>query len=459
MHSEKIRSVTFESETALAGDFVFYMKNVTDKEEWTISGYTSKMVTTLLEKPAAIPDASGEAARVYLTIAPGQYAGQIVVKTDDAQYTFRLKNTMNFGRAMITGLPADLAKAKREIFSDDLIPFEDSEVKRICVENWDTNGDGNLSYKEAAAVTSIEDQFHTGRTLVVRNLKELRYFTGLKTIGGSAFSALSNLTSINLPDGLTTIGEYAFSDCNNLTSIHIPDGLTTIGGSAFEGCSSLTSINIPDGITTIGQRAFSGCSSLTSINLPDGVTRLGDRVFYGCSSLTSINILAKTLSTIGSQILGGCSSLSVIEGGYASADHRCLVWNGVLIGFARADLTKYTIPEGVTRIGFYVFRDCSDLTSINIPDAVTEIGKYVFRGCSNLTSITIPKTVTKIGASFENCSSLTSVYCKPTTPPTISGWAFDYTPSSMKIYVPAASVETYKTDYYWKGYASKIFAE
>ena len=36
-----------------------------------------------------------------------------------------------------------------------IIIFADAEVKRICVENWDTNADGELSYGEAAAVTDL----------------------------------------------------------------------------------------------------------------------------------------------------------------------------------------------------------------------------------------------------------------------------------------------------------------
>ena len=35
------------------------------------------------------------------------------------------------------------------------IRFEDPEVKRICIENWDKDGDGELSMEEAAAVSSI----------------------------------------------------------------------------------------------------------------------------------------------------------------------------------------------------------------------------------------------------------------------------------------------------------------
>ena len=39
---------------------------------------------------------------------------------------------------------------------DVAIPFEDERIKAICVDNWDTNGDGELSYGEAAAVTTLQ---------------------------------------------------------------------------------------------------------------------------------------------------------------------------------------------------------------------------------------------------------------------------------------------------------------
>ncbi len=577
LRSEKIRSVTFESDnTPLAGDFSFNLTTVADEAKLKISGYESKTATTSIEEPAAIPATKDEAARIYLTIAPGTYTGQIVVKTDVTQYTFNLAKAMTFERAAITGLPADLAEATREapVTENDLIHFEDSIVKEICTNNWDTNGDGELSYKEAAAVTSIGSQFQIAQKTLIRSFKELRYFTGLQSIEYSAFGGCSSLTNIHIPDGVTAIGNYAFKGCSSLTSIHIPDGVTAIGNYAFKGCSSLTSItipdgvtkiesctfydcssltsihipdgvtkigdnafrdcsslaniHIPDGVTVIENSAFSGCSSLTSIHIPDGVTAIGHDAFYGCSSLTSITIpdgvtkiesytfydcssltsitipdgviaignyafyccsgltsikIPQTVTSIGKQVFVGCTSLSAFEGKYASADHRYLINYGELLAFAPAGLTEYTIPDEVIAIGtsaFYncynltsihipktviaigkeAFSYCRSLTSIHIPDEVTKIESFTFEQCSSLTSITIPEGVTEIkNYAFEYCRSLTSVYCKPTTPPTLGSSAFSNTSSSMKIYVPTASVEAYKTAKGWSGMASRIFAD
>lgn len=47
----------------------------------------------------------------------------------------------------------------------DNINFADAEVKAICVKNWDTNGDGELSKTEAAAVTDLGNVFQSNKNI------------------------------------------------------------------------------------------------------------------------------------------------------------------------------------------------------------------------------------------------------------------------------------------------------
>ncbi len=42
---------------------------------------------------------------------------------------------------------------------EGVIKFANSKVKSLCVSQWDTDGDGELSYDEAAAVTDLGTQF------------------------------------------------------------------------------------------------------------------------------------------------------------------------------------------------------------------------------------------------------------------------------------------------------------
>ncbi len=187
---------------------------------------------------------------------------------------------------------------------------------------------------------------------------------------------------------VTSIGSSAFSGCSGLTSVTIPEGVTSIGSGAFSGCSSLTSVTIPEGVTSIGYGAFQNCTGITSVTIPSSVTSIGDYPFHRCSGLTSVTINSNAIM---SQINNYNWSYNI----------------GSLFG---SQVKEYIIGEGVTSIGQYAFSGCSGLTSVTIPSSVTSIGSSAFSGCSGLTSVTIPQSVTSIGSlAFNGCSGLTSV--------------------------------------------------
>ena len=278
------------------------------------------------------------------------------------------------------------------VIDSDIITFADPNVKAICIANWDTNGDGELSKQEAAAVTSLGQLFRDNKTITSFN--ELQFFTGLTSIGDYAFEGCSGLTSITIPNSVTSIGYQAFYGCSGLTSVTIGNSVTSIGWCAFSGCSGLTSVTIPNSVTSIGNYAFDGCSGLTSVTIGNSVTSIGYQAFCGCSGLTSVTIP---------------NSVTSIENG---AFESC------------SGLTSITIPNSVTSIENYAFRNCSGLTSITIPNSVTSIGWCAFSGCSGLTSVTIPNSVTSIGErAFDGCSGLTSVII-PNSVTTIGRYAF-----------------------------------
>ena len=283
------------------------------------------------------------------------------------------------------------------------------------------------------SLTVYGDEISSNCSRLIKNNPSLASVTieHATSIGNSAFSGCSGLTSINIPDGVTSIGREAFYGCSSLTSINIPNSVTSIGSQAFLGCSGLTSINIPDGVTSIESETFRGCSGLTSINIPDGVTEIGSDAFSGCSGLTSINI-PNSVTSIGSQaFLGCCSGLTSLTVPIRFIDYEIIQGFSGLQGFSKLEsLTVYgdaisrsffqfirnshslasVTIEHATSIGNSVFGGCSGLTSINIPTSVTSIGEAAFKDCSGLTSINIPDGVTSIESeTFENCSGLTSI--------------------------------------------------
>ena len=183
--------------------------------------------------------------------------------------------------------------------------------------------------------------------------------------------------------------------CDGSTTL--TSGETRMSGSNYS-YSTMESAVVGNCVTTIGERAFNAFSQLRTVTIPNSVTSISNSAFASCSGLTSV-----------------------------------------------------TIPNSVTTIGEYAFHDCDGLTSIDIPDSVTSIGNDAFETCSNLISCTIGSGVTSIGNySFMNCNNLTGITINAVTPPSVSSDSF---PSNdCPIYVPAESVETYKTASGWRNY-------
>lgn len=216
-----------------------------------------------------------------------------------------------------------------------------------------------------------------------------------------------------------------FFNCDELVGIIIPDSITSIGQAAFYQ-SNIQSITLPNSVTSIGEQAFYQ-TKLTTINIPNSVTSIGQAAFAYNSYLTSVTI-GNSVETWGSRVFGDCTALT-------------------------------SVIINSPNIGQTAFENCSALSSVTLGNTVTEIGTTAFYKCDSITSITIPSSVTNIGGNaFTSCSNLISITIQATTPPTLSSVPFENNAEGRKIYVPSASVDTYKAAEVWSYYANDIEA-
>ena len=289
--------------------------------------------------------------------------------------------------------------------SDGYIEFADKYAKVVCVENFDINKDGEISFKEASKVTSIGEYFFGDYANAITSFDELQYFANVEEIKKNAFRACANLKNMTLPNSISKIEDYTFYYCSNLEEIIIPNDASSIGVSAFAYCKKIESIILPNGVTVIKDNAFAHCEGLRSAYIPNNITIIESEAFRYCNSLESI-----------------------------------------------------TIPSG--KIDMLAFAQCDNLKKAAFGDAVTSIGNSAFGSCPNLITVTIGTGIETIDKeAFKYCQNLEGVYCEAINPPTLGDCAFhydSYTPSAKcSFYVPAESVWLYKTTK-WKVYADYI---
>ena len=131
------------------------------------------------------------------------------------------------------------------------------------------------------------------------------------------------------------------------------------------------------------------------------------------------------------------------------------------------NLRKYKIGASVTRLESNAFAGCVRIEEILIPETVTVYGLSgtpgLFEGCYNIKKIDVRSSASTISSVrfIMNCYNLRTLIFRREVPPTINATS-GFTPRanfspSLKIYVPDASVETYKTTAGWTLYADLIY--
>lgn len=275
------------------------------------------------------------------------------------------------------------------------------------------NKDSGITYQIIDGVK--QDAVQTSYTFDTLGEHTVKYKLSGTSINSNQalFYMCPNLVSVVIPETITSIDGPLFGSSSNLTNVVLPKTLTFIGERVFGYCSKLKTISIPDSVTSIGQEAFDACIGLTSIDIPSGVTSIGNYVFSSCTSLTRLN--------------------SDVDG-------------------------LFNIPDNVTSIGNNAFSGCYGLTSVTIPDSVTSIGDNAFANLINFRgNLVLPSTLATLGNTvFNNMRNATGITFLSTTPPTAGTNLFIN--STCPIYVPAESVEAFKTATNWSTYASRIQA-
>lgn len=336
----------------------------------------------------------------------------------------------------------------------------DKKVREIVGSTW---GDGRgATPSQVESIKKIEQQF-VGRDIV--NFDELRGFINVLNLGSSSnndspFNNCSSLETISLPINCKAVYRATFGGCTSLRSIRIPASMQKFETNAFtsntqgkkvyyDGTLSQwmqinfdfwsLSANLPSYPADANPLSPKGKLYLQNqlmeeIVVPDDMTTVPSAVFYMCKNTLSRIYIHDKVTTIGRYAFYGCQ--------YAKSLY---------------------LGSSVQTLGDYAFWNINGWEEITLPDSVTKIGARCFYSNYYVKKIDVGKGMSSIGQyGFGNCTRLEVFIIRATTPPTTSydplyNSGTNESNPGMKIYVPDASLNAYKTASYWKNHATKIF--
>ena len=146
------------------------------------------------------------------------------------------------------------------IYEEDNIEFEDSAVKAICVVNWDTGHDGELSYWEAVHVRDLGDVFKGNEEITT--FKELKNFIFLNNVVNS-FDGCKNLQSLEIPERVKGV---SLMDLPSLTELVLPEKLDAV---SIYSSPLLQSLQLPNSLKAF---QINGSHLITTLHIPSDVT-------------------------------------------------------------------------------------------------------------------------------------------------------------------------------------------
>lgn len=283
-------------------------------KDTTVEDVTVQLTGIAINSGASTTTSRNVTVKLNYTGQPVRYRIGESADLSSVPWTDWTGDTMNFTLSEGYGDKTVYAQiATNDVESDVLsasisyagvIRFADAEVKRLCVANFDTDGDGEISSAEAAAVTTISNTIFKGNTLIT-SFDELVYFTGLTSIADNAFQSCTALESISFPESLATIGQQAFRNCTSLATVNFPAYMDEIKIHAFWGCAALKILRLPDGIETANCGYQSGIEELY---IPDSVKTIGH--FNECLSLRKVDI-GTGVTTFLQNAFNNCTALEV----------------------------------------------------------------------------------------------------------------------------------------------------
>lgn len=332
-------------------------------------------------------------------------------------------------------------------------PMTDNQI-------WYTTLDG----KKAENLNILMDPY-TEYTLLsndyIDGLGIATFFGYITTIANGSFYKGQTITSISFPKTITDINPWALSLCSALTDIkwnvesyptieyidagplaRVREQITsmTFGPSVKNInpylCRNMT--NLTDVIwnsvycSDFNDSLFSSDTPITSFVFGEEVQHIPARICYGLKSLKSVVIPESVIST-GNNAFKGSGLTHIVWNAINCSDWE--IYGDAPFEGLESQIETIIFGDKVQRIPVNLCARMTKLSEVTFPKSLSHISTEAFLGCTNLKNITCHAEIPPV---------MVSSGCLPST--------------LENIYVPAESIDLYKSATHWSSYSSKIKA-
>lgn len=256
----------------------------------------------------------------------------------------------------------------------------------------------------------------------------------------------STIRHLGVDYDLVEIGEHSFHNQSFITGVTLPEGLLRIGTGAFAGCPAMKdTLVIPSSLRLIGGDAFTDCSGIPVVQwLADSCVAAEKdmQCYYRCLSMRKVEI-GPGVTVAPSWTF---NNIRVLESVYF-ADGVVTIGRDA---FAMdSNLSNVRWPSTLRVIEHAAFYEC-DLHEIVLPDSLQVVGTYAFAYNNHVRRIALGPAVNFVGTyAFADCYELEEVTVKASVPPQVVVTSFDGMPDGVRLRVPKASVNAYRSDPVW----------
>lgn len=238
-------------------------------------------------------------------------------------------------------------------------------------------------------------------------LENLVFGEGVEKISANLALECNNLVKITIPESVTEIGGLAFGACRNLTTLNfnavncnvVPnsndqynlfwdtpltdvsfgENVVVIPNQILSECKKVTQIRIPDSVKRIGDYAFAK-TGLTDVTIPNSVTHIGEGAFFECIWLASLSIGRsveeigdKAFYAYGENTIKNVSSLNPIPPKMPKdAFFVNIYWNATL-SVPTGAMTAYQQAESWKEFRKFVEVDFSGIENVEITDETPSV--------------------------------------------------------------------------------------